>query len=155
MKEIFKPIKGFPGYYVSTFGNVLSMKQRHQHTLKQQSNADGYLYVQLYRDGKNYPVYVHSLVAVTFIGKRPRKDYDVDHINGKRDDNRLENLQWLQTQQNVEKARARKTICVETGKTYDSATKASRAIGLSDRAVHYAIYNGTRAGGYHWKYITE
>lgn len=56
-------------------------------------DADGYCFVVLALDGRNYKQFVHRLVAEAFIGPRP-EDQTVDHINRVRDDNRVENLRY-------------------------------------------------------------
>lgn len=56
-------------------------------------DPDGYCFVVLALEGRNYKQFVHRLVAETFIGPRPL-DQTVDHINRVRDDNRVENLRY-------------------------------------------------------------
>lgn len=153
IEEEFRPIKGFPGYLISNCGNILSFKRRNPYIMEKTHNSDGYVIARLYKNRRAYQIFMHILVATAFIGPKPADGYEVDHINGIRDDNRVENLQWLTQQQNSEKANAKKVLCVETGDIYDSSVRASRAISKSDRAVASAICTGTRAGGYHWKYI--
>ena len=46
---------------------------------------------------------VHRLVALSFIDNPKRKPC-IDHINGMRDDNRVENLEWMTNQENVRHA---------------------------------------------------
>lgn len=56
-------------------------------------DRDGYLRVGIYQDGKSALVGIHRLVAEAFI-PNPNNLPIVHHINGKKDDNRVENLEW-------------------------------------------------------------
>ena len=60
---------------------------------------DGYIIINK-SDGGNY--YAHRLIMETFAPIQNSQDFIVDHINGKRDDNRFENLRWLTQRQNTE-----------------------------------------------------
>lgn len=63
------------------------------------SDKDGYKRVGLYRDGKGAQFGVHRLVASAFLPKEIGKIY-VNHKNGIKDDNRLENLEWCTAKEN-------------------------------------------------------
>lgn len=76
------------------YGNRIC--HRNERLLKQHYCSDGYLSVKL-KDNKNHRV--HRLVASAFYGDNPTKE--VDHINGIRDDNRVENLRWVTHRENV------------------------------------------------------
>ena len=54
---------------------------------------DGYVYVTLFKNGKGRYFYIHRLVLIAFVGVCPIGK-ECRHKNGKRDDNRLENLKW-------------------------------------------------------------
>lgn len=91
-------------YSVDTEGNVYGIKKR---ILRGRDNGHGYLQVLLAVEPYHYvPFLVHSLVAEAFMGPKP-KGTDIDHINFKRDDNRLENLRYLASSIN----RARRQCC--------------------------------------------
>jgi hypothetical protein len=59
--------------------------------LKPGYSNDGHVHVNLCKNGKCKSRKVHQLVLETFVGSRP-ENYDVRHLNGISDDNRLENL---------------------------------------------------------------
>ena len=113
VSEIWKPVLDYEGIYeVSNMGNVRSITRRYipigkhnsrLHKGRQHKPAyrDGYLRVALTDvHGKRKNQSVHRLVMLTFFG-RPKGDRNiVDHINEKRDDNRLINLRWVTLSEN-------------------------------------------------------
>lgn len=114
MEEIWKDIKGWGGYYqVSNIGRVRSLdrivksarlkKHCKGQILKLRYDKDGYLTVHLRNaeKGENRLVKVHRLVANAFIFNSDIFRDSIDHINGKRDDNRVENLRWCTVKENA------------------------------------------------------
>ena len=104
LNEIWRDIRGYEGIYqVSNFGRVKSLKRCREKILKPNLCTDGYLAVTLYRNGcrKNY--LVHRLVAESFLPNIENKLF-VDHINGNKIDNHLENLRWATPSENQEYA---------------------------------------------------
>lgn len=99
INEIWKPIKGFEGFYdVSNFGRVRSL-YRKEKILKSAKDKDGYLIVGLYKNGKGKTYMVHRLVWEAFRGSIP-KGMQVNHINENKTDNRLENLELVTPKEN-------------------------------------------------------
>lgn len=101
ISEQYKDIEGYEGLYaVTNFGNVYSYKSNR--FLKGRNNGKGYLQVQLFKQGKGKQFYIHRLVAQTFLPNIfPLIDWDVDHINNVRDDNRVTNLQYVTRFDNI------------------------------------------------------
>ena len=98
--EIFKDIKGYEGLYqVSNLGNVKSFHTGKERILKFKENRDNYLQVGLYKDGKGKNYYVHRLVAEAFIPKIEEKTH-IDHIDGNRQNNNVNNLRWCSQKEN-------------------------------------------------------
>lgn len=97
MEEYFeqKDIPGTDGWYqATTHGKIWSC--RRGRFLKPQKHVhNGYMYVNT--NGMNT---VHRLVALTWLEKPEGKNY-VDHINEIRDDNRVENLRWVDNSTNL------------------------------------------------------
>lgn len=90
-----KDIPNFEGLYsVDIDGNVFAYPNT-AHKLEKQLNPrlrkNGYLYVNLRKDGESIDSTVHRLIAKTFLNVV--KGMDVNHINGNRTDNRLVNLE--------------------------------------------------------------
>jgi hypothetical protein len=94
MKKIWKQIPEFPSYFVSRDGRVVSLQGNEPLILKQQTRLKGYKCLDLRENGKSMKIDVHRLVLMAFVGM-PEKGMECDHINGIRDDNRLENLRWV------------------------------------------------------------
>ncbi len=99
--EIFKPVAD--KYEVSNFGNARSWKSGDPKILKPQITKRGYLYVQLYINGKHEKHLVHRLVAQAFIANPDNKP-EVNHLNGVKSDNRVENLEWVTRSENNQHA---------------------------------------------------
>ena len=68
--------------------------------LKQTIHNTGYPIVKLWKGEKNHRQYrVHRLIAEAFI-PNPESKPQINHINGKRNDNRIENLEWCTNSEN-------------------------------------------------------
>ena len=101
-KEIFKDIKGYENMYqISSYGRVYS-KITHKF-LKLNKHKCGYIKASLSKDGKMRTFLVHRLVACNFIDN-PNNYPEVNHLNGDKANNMVENLQWASTSQNTKHA---------------------------------------------------
>lgn len=99
MNEEWKPVVEYEELYeVSTFGKVRS--KINDIVLKEEIHYRGYRRVCLCKDGTCTKLYIHRIVAITFI-PNPRELLVVNHINRKKHDNRLENLEWCTQYDNV------------------------------------------------------
>lgn len=101
-----KEIVGFEGRYSADEMGLIwshakqSQKIRGGQWLKGRKSPVGYLYVCLCDKGIYTQYRVHRLIAETFL-PNPNKLSDVNHKNGKRDDNRLVNLEWMSRKDNI------------------------------------------------------
>jgi len=71
--------------------------------LFQAKDDKGYFQVYLYKDYKQHTVKVHRLVAIEFLGERP-DDMTVNHIDGNRENNAVENLEYINNKENIRHA---------------------------------------------------
>jgi DNA-binding XRE family transcriptional regulator len=109
--EIWKAIPQYEGVYeVSNLGQVKCLERfvngkgkGKKLVLEQIINPQidkGYFRVNLYKNGKLKRIAVHRLVAIAFIPNQEEKP-QVNHINGIKTDNRLENLEWVTLSENM------------------------------------------------------
>ena len=110
MEEIWIDIKGFDGYLISNKGNVKSkdrviirrdgIPRTCKGLIKKANlNPNGYLFVGLSINHKNHNKYLHRLVAEHFISN-PQNLPCVNHIDGNKLNNNVENLEWCSYSQN-------------------------------------------------------
>lgn len=107
IKEEWKQIDGFEYYYISNLGRVKSTRrwsgtqfyERKKIISLHKHKTKGYIYVSISRDGKNYNLRVHRLVAKAFI-PNPNNKPQVNHIDGNKENNNINNLEWVTNQEN-------------------------------------------------------
>lgn len=92
--EIWKPIKGYEAFYqVSNFGRIKSTIFSKHKIRKLMPHRDGYNNIVLRKNKVASSHLIHRLVAIAFL-PNPEGKPQVNHINGIKTDNRLENLEW-------------------------------------------------------------
>ena len=163
-----KEIKGFPNYFIEDDGRVWS--ESSQKFLQPLHDTNGYLMVNLHKDGKQQTKRVHKLVAEAFIDN-PNNYTQINHIDENKENNNVNNLEWctiaynnnygthyyksIQTLQTAKKA-TKQVQCVETGQIFHSITEASKYFNMTKQNLHQVLNNPKRtAGGYHWIYYLE
>lgn len=106
MKEKWASIPGLPNYEASTSGQIRSMKSGRGvinepgHIMSGCPDQKGYLLVNCRVGHKSRTQRVHRLIARTFIGEIP-DGFQINHMNGVKDDNRLTNLEIVSPGQNL------------------------------------------------------
>lgn len=96
-------LKDFPGYYVTNEGEIYSINYNRMGITKKMTpskDGKGYLFVSLRKDGKTYIKKVHRLVAQEFI-PNPENKPQINHKNGIKTDNFIENLEWVTNSENI------------------------------------------------------
>jgi hypothetical protein len=111
MKLIVKNLLGYEGLYlIDSLGNIVSCPRQNgsrfvnqYKILSTKTNKFGYKEVALSKDGKTKTVLLHRLIAIHFV-ENPQGLPCVNHKNGIKTDNRIENLEWCTRSQNTKHA---------------------------------------------------
>lgn len=175
MEEIFNTIQEFPNYEVSNFGRVRN-KLTHKF-LTPQPTGGGYLMIQFNRNKKT----IHRLVAEAFI-PNPDNLPVVNHKNGIKTDNRVDNLEWCTWSQNsihaiksglfipnisgfskgwdIVKSKRIPVRCIELNKIFDSAYDAELYFRPDiSRNIHNirdcCCGRQKTSYGFHWEFINK
>lgn len=155
-------VLGFPDYWVTKDGRIWSYQSVRY--LSPTRDNKGYLSIGLNDiTGKICTKKVHRLVALSFI-PNPEGKEQVNHINGLKDDNRVENLEWVTNQENKDHAvehRLHKhrysdddahAVCLMIDSGY-SNREISESTGISPDMVNYIRHGGYAHIGRMYKYF--
>ena len=140
-QEIWKAIEKYPGYEVSNLGRIKSYKMDKEGRILQGKNSKGYIGIDFRVDGKTVQDLVHRVVLSTFSPIQGMENLTVNHKNGNRQDNRLENLEWMTLSDNSAHARrvlgsglaARKVHIItmkKEDKYFDTVNEAAEFMGV-------------------------
>ena len=157
-----RTITNYDNYCASDDGYIINKKTGR--VLKAHPDTYGYMSVRLYKDGKGCTKRVHKLVADAFL-KPPSEDaWQVNHINGDKNDNRLSNLEFVSPSENMyhsynnglnhwEGYNERPVRVTETGEVYKSQAECARAIGGSQPNINACLSGRRRSHlGFHYEY---
>ena len=150
-----KDIKGYEGIYaITSCGKVWSYRSnRFLHSY----NRQGYQITQLNNNGRKETKTIHRLVAEAYI-PNPNNLPHVDHIDGNKNHNYLNNLQWITQIDNTRKAKNRIVLQYDLDgnfiKEWPSSVIAAKELGLKCYCCIHDCCKGRQktAYGYKWAY---
>lgn len=152
-KEDWRDIPNCEGYKANAKGQIYSSRLK---AILNGTYRNGYVRVSI--NGKHQSA--HILVYSAFYGEVP-KGMVIDHINGVKDDNRLENLRCVTQSENMYNAQrlghkgqiriAQYDLDHNFIKEYSSCTEAAKEFGVTYRAISSAADRGGTSCGYYWK----
>jgi len=163
--EIWEPITNIEkkGYYISNLGNIKNPSGKVKNKF---SISGGYHDLKIIKNGQHHKI--HRLVALHFIKNPNNKPY-VNHKNGNKLDNRVENLEWVTNQENVihgyenglnteglteviQYDKEGKNII----KKFKSISDASKSLNISSSSISACCRGKTlQTKGFHFKYKTD
>jgi hypothetical protein len=171
-EQIWKQLDGYESLYeISSIGSVKSfykVRGRESSILRQYIDVKGYLVVTLLKNKARKTVKVHRLVAESFI-PNPENKPQVNHINGTKTDNRVENLEWATNSDNQKHAFKTGLQTRKSGSDHSWARRVGRygngvllkeypslldAVkeGFNQSSISRSASTGIRHRGFHWKY---
>lgn len=167
--EKWRSVVGFEGFYeVSDLGHVRHVKRPHRNLAPFRINS-GYLIHSLQRKALKKYWLVHRIVALAFLPAVHGKLF-VNHINGDKTDNRLDNLEWCTKSENMLHAFRtglaphqhsprphcwRAVVASRNGKSlsFASLSDAASTLGISRTGISNALAGrASISGGYDWHY---
>lgn len=184
-------------YQISNLGRVKALSKfnktnskyssigfyRKEKILKNQKNKYGYMYVQFYKNKKSKYCLIHRLVALAFIDNS-KKLPEVNHIDGNKSNNNLQNLEWISKSDNEKHAylflnkprkngskgkfgkdnsKSKKVFQIDKNtneilNVYYGIGEAERITGICNQQISKCCLKRKgylTAGGYKWRYANE
>lgn len=156
LNEIWVNIPEFESYQVSSFGRV----KRENRLLRLYLDKGGYPCVSLWKDKKGHTFQIHRIVYKSFYSKQNLSGLVINHINGNKTNNFLENLEAISYKENnlhaiyqIKTNKSAKTVYLnkEVIKEFPSIAKATRQTGITNisRAIKF---NYRTCDKYYWKF---
>ncbi len=175
MERTWSKIDGFYNYSVSNDGLIRNDKRNQ--VKAQRVNKDGYSVTDIYRDGERFTYRVHRIVANEFLDNPENKE-EVNHIDGDKTNNNVDNLEWVTKSENMKHAydtglclhhasygmlgkknpnggrHGIPIMVVETGEVFESIADCAEALGISDRRICDVLKGHSRSyRGYTFTYV--
>lgn len=151
MSEQWKSVSGYGGYYeVSDHGRVRSFpRATTPGGILKPGKSNGYMTVALHTHGKRKTMGVHRLVAIAFIGEPPFDDAQVNHKDGDRSNNHVDNLEWVSIKDNIrhginilQSINPRRREKLTPDQVRDIRQRRSRGVLLRELAMEYGVSVG-------------
>jgi hypothetical protein len=140
--EEWLPIKEYPGYVISNYGQVYSW--RSNSVLNGTDRPDGFIQINLRKVDETHSRLLHQLVGDTFI-ECPDPSYQIVHINGDRWNNHVSNLEWVVRRGKRGEKPVRVTVFGES-RDYRSHAEAARFLGVSKPTIANILARNGRYG---------
>lgn len=159
-KEVWLPVKGYEGLYsVSNYGRIKSLPRytTKGRILKPHTNKrNGYTYVSLSKNNVRATKRVHVLVMEAFrgfVGGSFNPNCVIDHIDGDKTNNKLENLEMVTQAENDRRAKAQRkqryysvaVIDLDTLQVFNSYTDAAKTLGNGQGEMVRRVCDGERS----------
>jgi hypothetical protein len=169
-EETWKVLDGYddPVYEISSKGRLINKKNNK--LMNGSTSVDGYLVYSLYKNKKKKGYFAHRLVAQNFLTQPvDEKQNIVNHKDGNKTNNSVENLEWTTNQENIQHAYDNNLINVYTRKIkqytlddvfireFSGATEATQVLNVKNATGIIKACSGVNktAYGFKWKYSEE
>lgn len=157
--EIWKSIRDFPGYNASSEGRIMNV--RTQHILTPVVDENGYSKVTLRKNGKQYSVRVHRLIADTFLGDSEKLDVHAKNLDIS--NTRPGNLECCTRSETIMRAYERgskapsnriRIRVIETGDIFESISECARELGCNKSSISKFLSGRLNdVKGYHFEVV--
>lgn len=154
------PIPEYPNYVISNIGEVMNVRTKR--ILKPAINPRGYVEVNLWKSNKGTTLQVHRLVYMAFKEAVIQPQFVINHIDGNKTNNDINNLEKVTYQENnlhaayvIKTHNSAKPVvqCDDDGyilREFPSIAEAHRVLGINN--ISHAIKVGGKAGGFYWHF---
>lgn len=150
--EIWKDVEGFENYQISSYGRVKSLNFNKESILKPGKDGRGYYVVCLSKNKIRKTLRVHRLVSKAFL-PNPENKPEVNHINGSKSNNKVTNLEWVTSKENIQ--HAYKNGLMENSKKNAIIAHESRKIPIYSSKLDMRFESCTEAANYVQTYYFE
>jgi len=156
-------------YFISSLGHAISYAHKEKNILKATIDKKGYLRLRLSHKNNKFSKRIHRLVAEYFLCNSYNLP-EVNHKDGDKLNNKLENLEWVTTLDNIRHAYKNGLIVKKTGTEHSGARKVGKLLngvlikeypfikeaakdGYLRGSISRAATTGIKHKGYNWKYL--